>query len=614
MTQESATTEEIEQTEAAPDVAEAPEVQVEIPDAIVVGELATLLAVTPVDVIKELMKNGVMATITQSIDFDTAAVVAADLGFSPVEEGESTEESDADDEETASESTSMRIVEEGDLVDRAPVVTVLGHVDHGKTTLLDSIRKTTVVEGEAGGITQHIGAYEATAPDGRHISFIDTPGHEAFSQMRARGAQVTDVAVVVVAADDGVMPQTREAIDHVRAAQVPLVVALNKVDVPNANTDRVKQQLMEVGLVPEEYGGDQIVVETSALQGQGIDDLLENIEVVADLQELKANPNREAIGVVLEAESDRHRGVVATLLVQTGTLHQGDAIIAGLTSGRIKAMTNHAGERIKDAGPSTPVQVLGLSEVPPAGERFEVRKNEKEARREAEQRRRDLEAGGERSEAVTLDSLFGEIHQGNIKDFNLIVKADVQGSIDPLVRTLEDLSVDEVKVRVIHAGVGSINESDVQLAAASQGVILGFNVSAEQGAARLAEAENTEIRHYQVIYDVVDDVERAVSGLLDPIYEEEQDAVIEVRAVFRLGRRNAIAGSFVREGTARRSSRARVYRDGVQLYEGEITSLRRVDDDASEVAAGLECGIRIGGFEEFEEGDEIITYHMERTR
>jgi translation initiation factor IF-2 len=609
MTQESATTEEIEQTEAAPDVAEAPEVQVEIPDAIVVGELATLLAVTPVDVIKELMKNGVMATITQSIDFDTAAVVAADLGFSPVEEGESTEESDADDEETASESTSMRIVEEGDLVDRAPVVTVLGHVDHGKTTLLDSIRKTTVVEGEAGGITQHIGAYEATAPDGRHISFIDTPGHEAFSQMRARGAQVTDVAVVVVAADDGVMPQTREAIDHVRAAQV-----LNKVDVPNANTDRVKQQLMEVGLVPEEYGGDQIVVETSALQGQGIDDLLENIEVVADLQELKANPNREAIGVVLEAESDRHRGVVATLLVQTGTLHQGDAIIAGLTSGRIKAMTNHAGERIKDAGPSTPVQVLGLSEVPPAGERFEVRKNEKEARREAEQRRRDLEAGGERSEAVTLDSLFGEIHQGNIKDFNLIVKADVQGSIDPLVRTLEDLSVDEVKVRVIHAGVGSINESDVQLAAASQGVILGFNVSAEQGAARLAEAENTEIRHYQVIYDVVDDVERAVSGLLDPIYEEEQDAVIEVRAVFRLGRRNAIAGSFVREGTARRSSRARVYRDGVQLYEGEITSLRRVDDDASEVAAGLECGIRIGGFEEFEEGDEIITYHMERTR
>jgi translation initiation factor IF-2 len=595
-------------------VAPAEEIQVEIPDAIVVGDLADLLDVTPVDVIKELMKNGVMATITQSIDFDTAAVVAADLGFSPVEEGDSGEGGEAGDEETAPASTSMRIVEEGDLVDRAPVVTVLGHVDHGKTTLLDSIRKTTVVEGEAGGITQHIGAYEATAPDGRHISFIDTPGHEAFSQMRARGAQVTDVAVVVVAADDGVMPQTREAIDHVRAAQVPLVVALNKVDVPNANPDRVKQQLMEVGLVPEEYGGDQIVVETSALQGQGIDDLLENIEVVADLQELKANPNREAVGVVLEAESDRHRGVVATLLVQTGTLHQGDAIIAGLTSGRIKAMTNHAGERIKEAGPSTPVQVLGLSEVPPAGERFEVRKNEKEARREAEQRRRDLEAGGERSEAVTLDSLFGEIHQGNIKDFNLIVKADVQGSIDPLARTLEDLSVDEVKVRVIHAGVGSINESDVQLAAASQGVVLGFNVSAEQGAARLAEGEGVEIRHYQVIYDVVDDVERAVSGLLEPIYEEEQDAVVEVRAVFRLGRRNAIAGSFVREGTVRRNSRARVYREGTQIYDGEINSLRRVDDDASEVAAGLECGIRIGGFEEFEEGDEIITYHMERTR
>ena len=594
---------------------EAPvEVPIEIPPAIVVGDLAELLAVTPVDVIKELMKNGVMATITQVVDFDTAAVVATDLGFAPSEEGESDDEAD-DAEAEAPESTSMRIVdEEGDQIDRPPVVTVLGHVDHGKTTLLDSIRKTTVVEAEAGGITQHIGAYEATAPDGRTISFIDTPGHQAFSQMRARGAQVTDVAVVVVAADDGVMPQTREAIDHVRAAQVPLVIALNKVDVPNANAERVKQQLMEVGLVPEEYGGDQIVVETSALQGQGVPELLENIEVVADLQELKANPNRDAIGVVLEAESDRHRGIVTTLLVQTGTLRQGDAIIAGLSSGRIKAMTDHTGERIKEAGPSTPVQVLGLSEVPPAGERFEVRKNEKEARREAEQRRRDLEAGGERAEVVTFDSLFGEIHQGNIKDFNLIVKADVQGSIDPLVRTLDDLSVDEVKVRVIHAGVGSVNESDVQLAVASQGVILAFNVSAEQGAARLAESQGTEIRHYQVIYDVVEDVERAVSGLLEPIYEEEQDAVVEVREVFRLGRRNAIAGSFVREGTVRRNSRARVYREGAQLYDGEITSLRRVDDDASEVAAGLECGIRIGGFETFEEGDEITTYHMERTR
>ena len=590
------------------------EIPVEIPPAIVVGDLAELLKVTSVDVIKELMKNGVMATITQVIDFDTAAVVATDLGFSPNEEGEATAEDEPAAEEEQAASTSMRIIDASDEVDRPPVVTVLGHVDHGKTTLLDSIRKTSIVDGEAGGITQHIGAYEATAPDGRTISFIDTPGHAAFSQMRARGAQITDVAVIVVAADDGVMPQTREAIDHVRTAQVPLVVALNKIDVPNANPARVKQQLMEVGLVPEEFGGDQIVIETSALKGQGIDDLLENIEVVADLQELKANPDRDAIGVVLEAESDRHRGIVATLLVQTGTLHQGDAIIVGLASGRIKAMTNHAGERVKDAGPSMPVQVLGLSDVPPAGERFEVRKNEKEARREAEQRRRALEAGGERPEAVTLDTLFGEIHQSNIKDFNLIVKADVQGSIDPLVRTIEDLSVDEVKVRVIHAGVGSVNESDVQLAVASQGVILGFNVSAELGAARLAESERTEIRHYQVIYDVVDDVKLAVAGLLDPIYEQEEDAIVEVRAVFRLGRRNAIAGSFVREGTVRRSARARVYREGVQLYEGEITSLRRVDDEASEVAAGLECGIRIGGFETFEEGDEIRTHHMERTR
>ena len=405
---------------------------VRIPPAIVVGELADLLGVTGIDVIKELMKNGVMATITQTIDFDTAAVVATDLGFEPEEQDDDADTIPGADEEEAAPRT-MRIVEEGEgLVTRAPVVTVLGHVDHGKTTLLDSIRKANVVAGEAGGITQHIGAYQTTAPDGRPITFIDTPGHQAFSKMRARGAMVTDVAIIVVAADDGMMPQTREAIDHVRAAGVPMVVAINKIDASNANVDRVKQQLTTAGLVPEEYGGDQLIVLTSALKGEGINELLESVQLLTDLQELTANPDQDAIGVVLEAQTDRHRGVIATVLVQTGTLRHGDTILAGLSSGRVKAMTTATGERIKEAGPSTPVEILGLSDVPPAGERFVIRKNEKEARSEADDLRRSAEAGVADKGGVTLDSLFGEIHQGNVKDFNLVLKTDVQGSIDPL--------------------------------------------------------------------------------------------------------------------------------------------------------------------------------------
>ncbi len=590
---------------------------VRIPQAVIVKDLAEILGVSPIEVIKELMKSGVMATINQVIDFDSAAVVATDLGFTTEEDAPLsapvTTQSGADD--AAPVATSVRVIEEGDnLETRAPVVTVLGHVDHGKTTLLDTIRKARVAAGEAGGITQHVGAYQATAPDGRTITFIDTPGHEAFSQMRARGAQVTDVAIIVVAANDGVMPQTREAIDHVRSAGVPLVVAMNKMDAENANPDRVKTQLTEVGLVPEEFGGDTVVVPISALKGDGIGDLLENVQLVADLQDLKANPNRNAVGIVIESGTDRQRGTVATVLVQTGTLHVGDVILAGLAYGKVKAMEDGSGNRIQVAGPSVPAVVLGLSEVPPAGERFTTFKTEREARREAEQRRRDSEAGVVARPAVTLDSLFGEIHRGTVQDFNIVLKVDVQGSLEPIVRTLEDLGVEEVNVRVIHASVGTVNESDVQLASASKGVIIAFNTDAEPGAQRLADTEGVEIRPYRIIYEVVEDVEKAVRGLLKPIYEEREDAHIEVRQVFRIGRRAAIAGSFVRDGTVSRNSLVRVIRRNQVIHESRIGSLKRFNDDVRDVSTGFECGIQIDGFQDFEEGDEILAYHMEQVR
>ena len=591
--------------------AEAP--RVTIPPAVVISDLAGLLGITPVDVIKELMKNGVMATINQVVDFDTAAVVAADLGYSPEEEGG--EEATASAGEGESAPLSRRIIEEGeDAQPRPPVVTVLGHVDHGKTTLLDTIRRAKVVDGEAGGITQHIGAYQATAPDGRMLTFIDTPGHAAFTEMRARGAQVTDIAIIVVAADDGVMPQTREAIDHARAAGVPIVVAVNKTDLPNANPDRVKQELMGAALVPEEFGGDTVVVPISALAGDGIDDLIENVLLVADLEELKANPDQSAIGIVLEAATDPRRGIAATILVQTGTLRRGDAIRAGLAYGRIKAMTDSGGQQLKEAGPSTPVTVLGLSEVPPAGERFMAVKDERSARAQSEEIRRAADREGSVRIGVTLDTLFGQIHRGAVQDFNIVLKTDVQGSIEPLVRAIEALAVDEINVKVIHAAAGTVNESDVNLAVASQGVIIAFNTRPETGAQRLADAEHVEIREYRVIYDVIEDVEQAVRGMLQPIYEERRDAVVEVRQIFRRGRRNSIAGCLVRDGPVTRGSLARVMRGGEVIREARIDSLKRFQEDAREVAAGLECGITVDGFEAFEEGDEIVTYHMEQVR
>lgn len=597
-----------------------PTTPVRIPQAIIVSDLANELGVSSVDIIKELMKNGVMATINQVIDFDTAAVVATDLGFEPEEEERETSSIDTEtnsEGDTETTPTSLRLIEDNtdtDLVSRPPIVAVLGHVDHGKTTLLDQIRSANVVASEAGGITQHIGAYQASAPDGRIITFIDTPGHEAFTQMRARGAQVTDVAIIVIAADDGLMPQSREAIDHVRAAGVPMVIAINKIDAPNADLERTKTQLTEVELVPEDFGGDQVVVPVSALQGDGIDELLDNVLLVSDLNQSKANPDRDAVGIVLESASDRQRGVVATLLLQTGTLRQGDALICGLTSGRVRAMIDHNGNRIKEAGPSSPIEVMGLSDVPPAGERFEVRASEKIAKREVENKARTLAAEGDERETVTLDTLFGEIHKGNVKDMNIVLKADVQGSLEPLVETLGNLSVDEVNTKVIHASVGSVNESDVQLAVASTGVIIGFNVQPETGAKRLAEQEGVEIRVYDIIYDIISDIEQAVQGMLEPIFEEKQDAVVEVRQIFRLGRRNAIAGSYVREGTVPRNAKARVMRNGEIVHDDDISNLKRFTDDVREVSTGLECGIQIEGFTDFQEGDEIIVYRMERTR
>ena len=590
--------------------------RVTIPQAVVVNDLAGLLGVTPVDVIKELMKNGVMATINQVVDFDTAAVVAADLGFTPEEEGaaEAAAPADGGSEEQPA-AVSLRVVEEGEhLQPRPPVVTVLGHVDHGKTTLLDTIRRASVAEGEAGGITQHIGAYQAVAPDGRTLTFIDTPGHEAFTEMRARGARVTDIAVIVVAADDGVMPQTREAIDHARAAGVPIVVAVNKADLPDANPDRARQQLMETGLVPEEFGGDVPVVSISALQGDGIGDLLENVLLVADIEELRADPAREALGVVLEASTDPRRGIAATILVQTGTLRAGDVIRAGLAQGRIKAMTDPSGQRVREAGPSAPVTVLGLNELPAAGERVTTAASEKAARSEVETERRALERTGAPRQGVTLDTLFGEIHRGAVKDFNIVLKTDVQGSIEPLARAIEHLAVDEINVKVIHAAAGAVNESDVNLAVASQGVIVAFNTGAGAGARRLADAEHVEIREYRVIYEVIEDIERAVQGLLEPIYEERRDAEIEVRAVFRRGRRNSIAGCVVRDGAVGSRSLARVMRGGEAVHQSRIDSLQRFQDRVAEVTAGQECGITVEGFDDFREGDEIVAYHMEQVR
>jgi len=583
-----------------------------------VKELAETIGISSVEVIKDLMKNGVMAMVNQLIDFDTAAIVASDLGFEAHPLAGAVIVEEAETAPTPGEATSPRrriqVVEENPQVlkSRPPVVTIMGHVDHGKTTLLDAIRRTNVAGGEAGGITQHIGAYQVE-DKGQKITFLDTPGHAAFTAMRARGAQMTDVAVLVVAADDGVQPQTLEALNHARAANIPIVVALNKIDKDNANPERVKQQLSDAGLVPEEWGGDTIVVPVSAKKGIGLTDLLDSILIVAELQELKANPDRLAIGTIIEARLDKSKGPVATVLVQHGTLRVGDHVVVGSIYGKVRAMFNDKGKVIKSAGPSVPVEILGLSAAPEAGDFLEAQPDERTARALAAQRleHRQAETGPAPAQRITLDDLFSQIRTGAVKELNIILKADVQGSIEPIVNTLTKLSDEQVQVKVIHQGIGTINESDIMLAIASKAIVIGFNVEVDAAARRSAEVNLIEVLCFKVIYDIAEAVQKAMKGLYEARYEEVEDGRAEVRATFKAGK-SVIAGLVVTEGKLLRSSSARVQRDGVVLFDGRIGSLRHFKEDVREVTTNMECGCTIEGFNDFQVGDLIICHHKER--
>ncbi len=574
-----------------------------IPDEISVGELASRLKKTAAEVIKQLMKLGVMASISQNVDYDTASLVAMELGAIPEKEVVVTiEERLFDEREDTTE----------ELVERAPVVVVMGHVDHGKTSLLDAIRKTSVTSGEAGGITQHIGAYRVKA-QGREITFLDTPGHAAFTSMRARGAQVTDVVILVVAADDGIMPQTVEAINHAKAADVPLIVAVNKMDKPTANPDRVLQQLTEYELVPEEWGGSTIVCPISALKGDGIDNLLEMVLLTADMQELKANPNRLAKGTVIEAKLDRGRGPVATVLVQNGTLNHGDIVIAGTSVGRVRAMTDENGRRMEKAGPSVPVEIVGLAEVPGAGDVFYSVEDERMARTLAEKRKfEEKERQNASMQKVTLENLFSSIEQGNVKDLNVIVKADVQGSAEAVKASLEKISNEEVRVRVIHNAVGGINNSDIMLAEASNAIIVGFNVRPEAGVADAAAAAHVDMRLYRIIYDAIEEIEQAMKGMLAPTFKEVVLGHAEVRQTFKVSGVGTIAGCYVQDGKMQRNEKVRIVRDSIVVFEGDLSSLKRFKDDAKEVAAGYECGLSFEKFNDVKIGDIIEAYVMEQ--
>ncbi|MGE4549609.1 MAG: translation initiation factor IF-2 [Intestinibacillus sp.] len=578
------------------------QLKVMIPDEINVGEFAQRMKRTAADVIKELMKLGVMASISETIDFDTAALVAEEMGAKVEHEIHVTiEERLFDESEDKAE----------DLVPRDPVVVVMGHVDHGKTSLLDAIRKTKVVDGEAGGITQHIGAYRVQI-NGKPITFLDTPGHAAFTSMRARGAQVTDIAILVVAADDGIMPQTIEAINHAKAAKVPIIVAVNKIDKDGANPDRIMQQLTEYGLVPEEWGGDTIVCKISAKYGQGLENLLEMVLLTAEVQDLKANPNRQAKGTVIEAKLDRGRGPVATVLIQNGTLHSGDVIIAGTAVGRVRAMTNDDGKKIEEAGPSVPVEIIGLGEVPGAGDIFYAVEDEKMARQLVEQRKdQEKEERNKAFHKVTLDNLFDSIQQGEMKELNIIVKADVQGSVEAIKSSLEKLSGDEVRVRVIHGGVGAINESDVMLADASGAIIVGFNVRPDRAAAEQAEIHGVDMRMYRIIYDCIAEMEQAMKGMLEPKYKEVVLGHAEVRQVFKITGAGAVAGCYVQDGKIQRAAEVRVVRDGIVFHEGVLNTLKRFKDDVKEVASGYECGMSIENYNDIKEGDIIECFMME---
>ncbi|MBT2660168.1 translation initiation factor IF-2 [Bacillus sp. ISL-45] len=571
-------------------------------ESLTVAELAKKLNREPSELIKKLFMLGVMATINQDLDKDAIELIATDYGVEV-------------EEEIKIDATDLEVYftedEEASLVERPSVVTIMGHVDHGKTTLLDSIRNTKVTAGEAGGITQHIGAYQVEE-NGKKITFLDTPGHAAFTTMRARGAKITDITILVVAADDGVKPQTVEALNHAKAAEVPIIVAVNKMDKPTANPDRVMQELTEYGLVPEAWGGDTIFVPISALTGEGIDSLLEMILLVGEVEEYKANPNRNAIGTVIEAQLDKGRGSVATLLVQNGTLKIGDPIVVGNTFGRVRAMVNDLGRRVKEAGPSAPVEITGLNDVPQAGDRFVVFEDEKTARQVGEIRSQQaVQAQRSEKARVSLDTLFEHMKQGEMKDLNLIIKADVQGSVEALAAALQKLDVEGVNVRIIHTGVGAINESDITLAAASNGIVIGFNVRPDNNAKRAAESESVDIRLHRIIYKVIEEIESAMKGMLDPVYAEKVIGQAEVRQTFKVSKIGTIAGSYVTDGKITRDSGVRLIRDGVVIFEGEVDALKRFKDDAKEVAQGYECGITIKNFKDVKEGDVIEAYIME---
>ena len=587
------------------EVARKAPVTVKIPDEITVGELASRMKKTAGEVIKCLMKNGVIAAINQTIDFDTAEFVAVEMGCKVEREITVTiEERIIDDHVDSAE----------ELVTRAPVVVVMGHVDHGKTSTLDAIRKTSVTAGEAGGITQHIGAYTVDV-GGNMVTFLDTPGHAAFTSMRARGAKSTDIAILVVAADDGIMPQTIESINHAKAAEVPIIVAINKMDKPEANPDRIKQQLTEHDLIPEEWGGDTVIVPISAKTGMGLDDLLEMVILTAEVQELKANPNRRAKGTVIEARLDKNRGPIATLLVQNGTLNQGDIVIAGTAVGRVRVMTNDKGRTVKTAGPSVPVEITGLAEVPAPGDEFNAVTDERMARELVEQRKQAAkDAAANAMQKVTLDNLFAKMQEGEMKELPLIVKADVQGSAEAVKASLEKISNEEVRVKVIHTGVGAINESDILLASTAGAIIVGFNVRPDAGAQASAQRTAVDMRFYRVIYDAIDEIEAAMKGMLAPKFEEAVIGHAEVRMTYKVSAIGTIAGCMVKDGKVSRDAQVRVLRDNIVIHEGEVGSLQRFKDAAKEVTAGYECGMSILKFNDIKEGDIFECFVMQEVK
>jgi translation initiation factor IF-2 len=584
--------------------------KLELPSSIVIRDLAQKIEKSPIDLIKKLMSNGVMATINQSVDFDTAAIVVAEYGFEAVPEV--VEEAVVETGEVPLWRRMIAGEDETKLTNRPPVVTILGHVDHGKTSLLDAIRQTDVAAGEAGGITQHIGAYQVEQK-GRTITFLDTPGHAAFTQMRARGAQGADIVVLVVAADDGVMPQTREAIAHAKAARVPIIVALNKIDKANANPERVKQQLAEQELVPDEWGGNTMVIPVSAKQKQGIEDLLEAILLVADNTSIKANSNGKVIGTVIEAELDKSRGTIATLLVQNGTLESGDVVVAGTTHGKLRALSDYKGKPVRKAGPSMPVAVMGLGDVPSAGDLFEVVDSEREARLIVAERQALAKSQAQARKKVSLEDLFASVQAGEARELNLIVKADVQGSLDPIVSELNKLGEGEIGIKILYAETGNIGDNDVMLASASNAIIIGFNVQADVSARRMAEKEGVDIRLYEIIYRMTEDIEKALKGMLEPETTEKVIGRAQVLAVFSASKFGRVAGCRVTEGELRRNAKVRLYRGTDLVFEGDMGSLRHEKDDVKEVRQGYECGVGFKNFSDIQVGDQLVCYTVEKS-